>query len=161
MKFEKMFKGYAYPCVPPEKSSGYIKHHHRAMKKNRLWQQVTKFRGTDWLMSIGISGSVAQAVKRSPPTAGVPSLHVDHYMWVSWWTKRDLARFFSGFLQFLPPQISFHNFPTLISSILFHFIRPCDGASGMVGRHPCYSRIYNIGASSRLIPRPDLMLDMS
>ena len=50
---------------------------------------------------------------------------------------------------------------TLISSISFHFIRPCDGASGVVGLHPCYSRTYNIGASSHPIPRPNLVLDTS
>ena len=61
-----------------------------------------------------------------------------------------------GFSRFPLPQISFHHFSTLISSISFHFISPCDGASGVVGRHPCYSRTYNIGASTHLIPRPTL-----
>ena len=69
--------------------------------------------------------------------------------------------FSRGFTCFLLPQISFHHFSTLISSILLHFIRPCDGATGVVGRHPCYSLTYNIGASSHLIPRPDLVLDTS
>ena len=69
--------------------------------------------------------------------------------------------FSQGFSRFPLPQVSIHHFSTLISSISFHFIRPCDGASGVVGRHPCYSRIYNIGASSHLIPRPDLVLDTS
>ena len=41
------------------------------------------------------------------------------------------------------------------------FISPCDGASGVVGRHPCYSLTYNIGASSHLIPWPGLVLDTS
>ena len=50
-----------------------------------------------------------------------------------------------GFSHFPLPQISFHHFSTLISSILFHFISPCDGASGVVGRHPCYSRTYISG----------------
>ena len=66
-----------------------------------------------------------------------------------------------GFSRFSLQQISFHNFSTLISYISFHFIRPCDGASGVVGRHPCYSRTYNMRASSHLIPRPDLALDTS
>ena len=48
--------------------------------------------------------------------------------------------FSRGFCRFPLPQISFHHFSTFISSISFHFISPCDGASGMVGRHPCYSR---------------------
>ena len=69
--------------------------------------------------------------------------------------------FSRGFSRFPLPQISLHHFSTLISSISFHFIRPCDGASGVVGRHPCYSRTYNIGASFYLIPRPDLVLDTS
>ena len=55
----------------------------------------------------------------------------------------------------------FSRFPLLISSISFHFIRPCDGASGVVSQHPCYSRTSNVGASSHLIPRPDLVLDTS
>ena len=77
-----------------------------------------------------LDGLVAQAVRRSPPTAGVPSSRLGPSMWVSWWTKRGLGRF--------PlPQISFHHFSTLIS------------------------RTYNVGASSHLIPRPDLMLDTS
>ena len=50
--------------------------------------------------------------------------------------------FSRGFSRFLLPQISFHHFSTIISSISFHFICPCDGASGVVGRHPCYSRTY-------------------
>ena len=66
-----------------------------------------------------------------------------------------------GFSRFPLPQISFHHFSTLISSISFHFVSPCDGATGVVGRHPCYSQTYNIGASSHLIPRPDLVLDTS
>ena len=69
--------------------------------------------------------------------------------------------FSRGFSRFPLPQISFHHFSTLISSISFHIISPCDGASGVVGRHPCYSWTYNIGASSHLIPRPDLVLDTS
>ena len=97
---------------------------------------------------------MAQAVRRSPPTAGVLSSRLGHSMWVSWWTKRGISRF--------PlPQISFHHFSILISSTSFHFISPFDGASGVVGRHPCHSLTYNIGASSHLIPRPDLVLDTS
>ena len=69
--------------------------------------------------------------------------------------------FSRGFFRFPLPQISFHHFSTLISAISFHFISPCDGASGVVGRHPFYSRTYNIGTSSHLIPRPDLVLDTS
>ena len=31
-----------------------------------------------------IGGSVAQVVRRLPPTAGVPSSRLGHSMWVSW-----------------------------------------------------------------------------
>ena len=68
--------------------------------------------------------------------------------------------FSRSFSHFPLPQISFHHFSILISSILFHFISPCDGASG-IGRHPCHWLTYNIGASSHIIPRPDLVLDTS
>ena len=53
--------------------------------------------------------------------------------------------FSRGFSRFPLPQISLHNFSTLISSISFHFISPCDGASGVVARHPCYSRTCSMG----------------
>ena len=98
------------------------------------------------------SGLVAQAVRRLPPTAGVPSLRLGPSMWVLWWTKRGLGSFSQGFSRFPLPQVSFHHFSTLISPISFHFIHPCDDASGVAGRHPSYSQTYNIGASSHLIP---------
>ena len=108
-----------------------------------------------------LRGLVAQAVRHSPPTAG-SRVRVSltpcgfrggrNGVWVG---------FSRGFSRFLLPQISFHHFSTLISSISFHFISPCDGASGVFGRPPCYSRTYNLGASSHLIPRPDLVLDTS
>ena len=104
---------------------------------------------------------MAQAVKRSPSTAGVSSSRLGPSMWISWWTKLDLGRFFTGFLPFSPTTNFIPPFLQLISSISIHFIRPCDGASGVVVRHPCYSRTYNMGASSHLIPRPDLVLDTS
>ena len=44
------------------------------------------------------------------------------------------VRFSRGFFCFPLLQTSFHHFSTLISSIPFHFISPCDGASGVVGR---------------------------
>ena len=66
-----------------------------------------------------------------------------------------------GFSCFPLPQISFNHFSTLISSISLNFICPCDGATGVVGRHPCYSLTYNIGASSHLIPQSDHVLDKS
>ena len=64
-------------------------------------------------------GLVAQAVRRSPPTAGIPSSRLGHFMWVSWWTKRGLGRFFSGFLPFSPTT----NFiPPFLHSHLIHFV---------------------------------------
>ena len=65
---------------------------------------------------------MAQAVRRSPPTAGVPSTRLGPSMWVLWWTKRALGRFFTGFLQFspttnfIPPFLHTH----LIHSVSFH-----------------------------------------
>ena len=60
---------------------------------------------------------MAQAVRHSPPTAEVPSSRLGHSMWVLWWTKRGLGRFFMGFLPFSPTT----NFipPFLISSFCF------------------------------------------
>ena len=69
-----------------------------------------------------LSYLVAQAVRRSPPTAGVPSSRLGHSMWVSWWTKLGLGRFFSGFLpcspttNFIPPFLHTH----LIHFVSFH-----------------------------------------
>ena len=45
---------------------------------------------------------MAQTVRRTPPTAGVPSSRLGPSMWVSWWTKWGLGRFFTGFLLFSP-----------------------------------------------------------
>ena len=61
------------------------------------------------------------------------------------------------------PVLPFHRFHSAISPhssysfrfSLFHFFRPCDDASGVVGRHPRYSQTFNKGASSHLTPRPD------
>ena len=61
---------------------------------------------------------MAQANKRSLPTAWVPNSHLCHSTWVSWWTKRGLGRFSRG-SPFPLPQISFNHFSTLISFILF------------------------------------------
>ena len=59
------------------------------------------------------------------------SLHVGFVV-----DERDLYKFSSRFLPFPLPQISFRNFSTLISFI--NIIVHCDGATGVVGRHPCY-----------------------
>ena len=64
-------------------------------------------------------GLVAQAVRRSPPTAGVPSSCLGPSMWVSWWTKQGLGRFFTGFLPFSPTT----NFiPPFLHPHLIHFV---------------------------------------
>ena len=66
-----------------------------------------------------MGGLVAQAVRRSPPAAGVPSLRLGPSMWVSWWTKRGLDRFFAGFLPFSPIT----NFiPPVLHTHLIHFV---------------------------------------
>ena len=62
---------------------------------------------------------MAHAVRRSSPTAGVPSLRLGHSMWVSWWTKWGLGRFFAGFLHFSPTT----NFiPPFLHTHLVHFV---------------------------------------
>ena len=73
---------------------------------------------------------MAQAVRRSPPTAGIPSSRLGDSMWVSWWTKRSLGKFFSGFLSFPPAKIVIPPFfqTYLIRLGSFRFIRSCDGA---------------------------------
>ena len=50
--------------------------------------------------------------------------------------------FSRGFFRFPLPQISFHHFSTHHS---FYFINLCDGATGVVRRHPCYSLILIYG----------------
>ena len=101
-------------------------------------------------------GLLAQAVRRSPPTAGVLSSRLGHSMWVSWWTKRGFSR---GFSRFPLPQISFHHSYTLISSIssALVMVRQAWSASTLATHGP----IIYIGGSSHLIPRPDLVLDTS
>ena len=69
--------------------------------------------------------------------------------------------FSRGFSSFPLPQISFHHFSTVISYISFDFISPYDGATGVVGRHSCYSLTFKLGASSHLIPRPGPVSDTS
>ena len=105
-------------------------------------------------------GLGAQAVRRSPPTAGVPSSRFGHSMWVSWWMKRGLGRFFSGFISFSPttnfiPPFLYSHLIRFISSA-FVMVRQAWSAGTLA-----YSRTYNLGASSHLIPRLDLVLDTS
>ena len=64
-------------------------------------------------------GLVAQAVRRSPPTAGDPSSRLGPFTWISWWTKRGLGRFFTRFLPFSPTT----NFiPPFLHTPLIHFV---------------------------------------
>ena len=66
-----------------------------------------------------LGGLVAQAVRRSPLTAGVPSSRLGPSMWVSWWTKRGLGRFFHG----VPPVFPYHKFhSTILHTHLIHFV---------------------------------------
>ena len=74
---------------------------------------------------------LAQAVRRSPPTAGVSSSHLGYSIWISWWTKLGLDRFLSGFLPVPPTEISFQYFSIFNS---FHFMSTFDGATHVVGR---------------------------
>ena len=85
----------------------------------RGWGALTIFRIVKYY-----GGLMAQAARRSLPSAGVPSLRLGHSMSISWWTNRSPGRFYSpGFFHFPQPQISFRHFPTLIRS--FHVISLC------------------------------------
>ena len=58
--------------------------------------------------------------------------------------------------------MSFHHFFShLIHLFSFNFIRICDVAPGLIGRHPYYLQTFSKGASSHLIPRPGTVSDMS
>ena len=60
--------------------------------------------------SCSCGGSVAKVVRRSPPTAGIPSSRLGRSMWVSWWKNRRLGRFlpFSSATNFIPPFLHTH-----------------------------------------------------
>ena len=116
------------------------------------------------LYIIWTGGSMEQAVSRSPTAAP--------RRWGLEFASRSFHRIFlggrigvwvgfsQGFSRFFFPAIYF--IPTFShSSYSFRFISSYDGTTGVVGRHPCCSQIFNIGASSHLIPRTDLLLDMS
>ena len=65
---------------------------------------------------------------------------VPQWWTVTWWTKRGLGRFFSRLLplssttNFIPPFLHTHR----IHFVSFNFISPYNGATGLVGRHPCH-----------------------
>ena len=98
-----------------------------------------------------------------PPLGSRTTSRLGHSMWVSWWKKRSLGRFFSGLLpfslptNFVPPFLDTH----LVHFVSFHYICAYDGASGVVARHPSYSQIFNKGASSRVILCPGPFLHTS
>ena len=82
-------------------------------------------------------GSVAQTVRRSPPTAEVPSSRLGHSEYRS--ERNGTSVNFPRGVSVFPYQ----KFPSIIflhSSHSFHFICSCDGASGVVERYPCYSK---------------------
>ena len=85
----------------------------------RAWNYMKFHVLNFWSQNKETSGLVAQAVRRSPPTAVVPSLCLGHSMWVLWWPKRGLNRFSSKFLQF-PPTINF--IPPFLHTHLIHFV---------------------------------------
>ena len=58
--------------------------------------------------------------------------------------------FFRGLARFPLPEISFHHFSTLISFISFRFLSPCDGATVMIGPHPCYT-LKNLRFTAQLL----------
>ena len=64
-----------------------------------------------------------------------------------------------GFLG-VSPVFPYHNFHSTISPHSSHPFQSISSALVMV-RHPCYSLTYNIGSSSHIIPRPDLVLETS
>ena len=146
----QLFRDPYFPLGPgPER--------HVASSKWKKKQRQYGYNSLRWLLCGGL---VAQAVRRSPPTAGVPSSRLGHSLWVSWWTNRGLGGFSRGFSRFPLPQISFHHLSTLISSISFHFIALVmvrqAWSAGTLATHGLI-----FGASSHLIPRPDLVLDTS
>ena len=69
---------------------------------------------------------------------------------------------FSWFIPFSPARNFIPSFlqTHLIHFVSFHFISTCDVATGVVGRHPCYSQTFSIGASSHLVPRSCPVSDM-
>ena len=71
----------------------------------------------------------------------------------SWWTKLSLCRFF--WVSTVPAFLHTH----LNYFLSFYFISPCDSTTKVVRRRPCYSRTFNIKASSHLIPRIDPVPD--
>ena len=105
-----------------------------------------------------VGGSVAEAVKRTPPQLW----GLEFAPWSSI-VGFVVDQTESGYVFLtISPVFLCHKFhSTFIHTHLIHYIRSCDGASGVVGRHPYYSQTFNLGASSHLIPRPGPVSDTS
>ena len=83
-----------------------------------------------YMYSYTICCLVKQAVRRSPPTAGV-KIRVS--------VTPCKFRFPRGFSRFPLPKNFILSF---LQTLFIHFIsfhQPCDSETGVVGRHPCYS----------------------
>ena len=93
---------------------------HMAINKSRIkYYKLINYNYYNYIYIYIIGGLVAQAVRSSPPTAGVPSSRLGPSTWVSWWTKRGVGRFFTGFLPFSPTT----NFiPPFLHTYLIHFV---------------------------------------
>ena len=89
---------------------------------------------------------VAQALRCSPPTSGVPSSRFGHSMWASWWTKRNPVGFSRDFSCFPCPQISFHYFSTLIHFVQFYLIRPVMVAGILAIHRPPIKGLHRISS---------------
>ena len=119
-----------------------------------MWTLASPSWGYLYLYHYISSCLVVQPVTRSPPirvALVTPCGFLDGQNKVRVGFSRDCSRF--------PlTQISINHFSTLISFISLQFISTCDGATGVVSLHPCYSLAF-IGASMRLISRPGPMSD--
>ena len=91
-------------------------------------------------------GLVAQAVRRWPPTAGVPSWRLGHSMWVSWWTKRGLGRFlpFSPTPNFIPPFSPHSSYPFRFISSALVMVCQAWSAATLATHGPIISGLHRI-----------------
>ena len=116
-------------CIRVVDAHVYGVHLASVISRNAFTHDTTSWASTNsseihiWNLYVGTKGGlVAQAVRRSPPTAGVPSSRLGPFMWVLWCTKRGLGRLFTGFLpfstttNFIPPFLHTH----LIHFVSFH-----------------------------------------
>ena len=87
------------------------------MKGDSLWALQVVYDRFKRNISLFGGGSGAQAVRRS--LGSHVRAYVGHSMWVSWWTKLSLGRFFSGFLPFSPDT---NSIPLNLHTHLIHLI---------------------------------------